>query len=88
MNLVINHKTTLEQENIELYGMVFGAIEYYSLYALCLDRAYTVEEAEDDSFGFEILGVHIMMDPLRDSGEPVLLFRDRDALRLLSERTP
>lgn len=72
------------EQAITPYGVVFSAPDYFTLTEhlrpLLVRACEDARERREDVFIFE--GIRILLDPMRDDGEPLPLFDETNALDL------
>ncbi len=88
LTLLLDHFTklheSLEYENIELYGVMFGVNDYFTLRDMADTKMGWSCEFEDSAL--KINGVKILLDPMRDGGAPVPVFTESEAIKVMSMR--
>jgi len=71
-------------ENVEVHGVTLNSRAYFSLREWLQSRAWYKAAEGVETIEFD--GMRVFMDPMRDDGEPVPLFEEREAVRLYGLR--
>ncbi len=75
-----------EEENIKLDAIVLNSREYFSFRERMRDALRGIGKGREKDASLVFNGVRILMDPMRDEGEPVPVFGEEAAIQMYALR--
>lgn len=81
-----NISMQMGEQNLKVWGVVFPARSYFSIVEYVREFSTRCDDQLSEPGTLSFDGIRLFMDPMRDTGEPLPLFDDENAVTIYTMR--